>query len=181
MAELREISLPPHMFGYAEMAEIDRIGEEFISQLYDDIEDLHDDIMIMTATEKGIARREAILGITPSDTESLDARRARVLMRWYEKNPYSQKVIEQKIAVLCGEGNYVFAYDPQEMVLTVEMSGVEWDVIYSVEAALEQMVRLMIILDVKRIYVSAVETMTYCALAHIGTVEKAVPVEVEEN
>lgn len=129
MAELRDISLPPNFFDFAEMKEIDRVSEKFMLQLYNDIESLHDDIFILTASEEGTARREKILGITPKDTDSLDARRARVLMQWYEKTPYTTRVIERKIAVLCGEGNYNFEYDAENMVLTVEMSGVEWDVI----------------------------------------------------
>lgn len=181
MAELREISLPDHFFQYPEMAEIDRVSEVFINRLYDDIESLHDDIFILTASEKGIARREAILGITPSDDESLDARRARVLMRWYERNPYTKKVIERKIGMLCGEDNYTFDYDEETQTLHVEMENVGWDVINSVAEALEQMVRLMIVLDVKRIYVSACESSVYCALAHIGTIEDAANIEAKEE
>lgn len=178
MAELREINLPEHFFQYPEMAEIDRVSDEFISKFYDDLEGIHDDIMIMTATERGIARREAILGITPADTDSLEARRARVLMKWYEKNPYTRKVIERKIAVLCGDGAYTFEYHPDTMVLTVEMEGVAWDVINTVREVLEQMVRLMIILDVKQIFVSSADAYTYKALANLGTIEYAKTIEL---
>ena len=181
MAEMRDISLPEHFFQYPDMAEIDRVTELFMSELYDDIADLHDDILIMTATERGIARREAILGITPETTETLEARRARVLMKWYERSPYTRKVIERKIAALCGAGNYSLDYDDEDMILHVEMSGVEWDVIDAVHETLEDMVRLMIILDIKRIYVSAVETTVHCALAHIGTIDFAVPIEAVEE
>lgn len=181
MAELRTIDLPEHFFTYPEMAEIARLGEVFMSKYMDDLEGVHDDIMIMTATERGIARREAILGITPADTDSLDARRARVLMKWYEKNPYTRKVIERKIAVLCGEGNYHFIYDAETMTLHVEMSGVEWDVINSVHETLDKMVRLMIILDVKKIFFSEATSPIYGAFFHVGTFEKAVPVIIEEE
>lgn len=178
MAELRAIDLPEHFFAYTEMAEVARLGEVFMSQFMDDLEGVHDDILIMTATERGIARREKILGIVPADTDSLDARRARVLMRWYEKNPYTRKVIERKIAVLCGGENYTFEYHPDTMVLTVEMEGVAWDVINTVREVLEQMVRLMIILDIKQIFVSSAEATTYRAFANLGTIEYAKVIEL---
>ena len=181
MSELRDIPLPEHYFKYPEMAEIDRVNEVFHKQLLEDIEGIHDDIMIMTATEAGIARREKILKITPADTDSLEARRARVLMMWYERSPYTRKVIERKIATLCGEGNYYFTYDAENMTLTVEMSGVEWDVINMVHEALDKMVRLMIILDVKKIFFSSATSRFHVGIKHIGTFEIAVPIKAEED
>lgn len=181
MAELRSIPLPPHFLSIPEIAELDRVSDKFISEFYDAIEDAHDDLLITTATEAGIKWREDYLKIVPADTDSLEARRARVLMRWYDKVPYTRRVIERKIAVLCGEDNYTFEYSKSTKVLTVEMMGVGWDVIHAVQDVLEELVSLMIVLDVKQVFISSVTSDMYSKLMLLGSIEIGNTIEAEEE
>ena len=60
MAELREIYLPEHLEDMYEFSELDRVSDKKMLVMESDIEALEDDILIETATEKGIARREKI-------------------------------------------------------------------------------------------------------------------------
>ena len=49
------------------------------------------DQYIVTATEYGISRWEAILGIYPKDTDGLEMRRARILSMLQLKLPYTKR------------------------------------------------------------------------------------------
>lgn len=150
---LREIPLPPYLEEITEFRLLDKVSEKQMRKFYEEIEARNDDLLIMTATETGIARREAILRINPGENESLEVRRARVLLRWYDRVPYTRIVIERKIASLCGAGNYQMDYDPDELVLYLNLSNVEEDVALMVYETLDQLIMLTIILDVKRVVV----------------------------
>lgn len=56
---------------------------------------------IETADEYGISRYEQMLGIYPSVEDTLESRRSRVRSRWFNKIPYTLKVLLQKLEVLC--------------------------------------------------------------------------------
>lgn len=56
---------------------------------------------ILIANESGIARFETMLEITPSKSDSLEVRRARVLARWYNAMPYSLETLKKKIQTIC--------------------------------------------------------------------------------
>lgn len=157
---LREIPLPPFLENMTEFRLLDNVSEKQIKALYDEIEARNDDLLIMTATEAGIARREAILKIKPGENESLEARRARVLLKWYDRVPYTRRVIERKIASLCGDGNYQIDYDPIELELFLKLSNVSEEVAMMVHQTLDQLVMLTIILNIKRVVVDLIAEIT---------------------
>lgn len=76
-----------------------------------------------TADEKGISRYEEILGILPSDTDTLEMRRARVHDRWINKLPYTVRTLEDRLTELLG-GDHKFSLtsdfeEGYELVVTV--------------------------------------------------------------
>lgn len=83
--------------------------------------DLLDDQFIQTATEKGIARREKILKITPYADDSLDDRRFRVLALWNDKLPYTYRVLQNKLNQLCGDGHYAMTLDAGVYTLDIKL------------------------------------------------------------
>lgn len=62
---------------------------------------------IATADEYGISRFEAILKIFPSQRDTLESRRARVQVRWFNAVPYTMKNLISKLIALCGDNNFV--------------------------------------------------------------------------
>lgn len=61
---------------------------------------------IETADEAGISRFESILNITPSGTDTLESRRRRVQIRWFNKIPYTLRAFLEKLAVICGDSDF---------------------------------------------------------------------------
>ncbi len=58
---------------------------------------------ILTADEYGISRFEKILGIHPMEGEALEMRRMRVQNRWFNRIPYTMKMLIIKLAECLGE------------------------------------------------------------------------------
>ena len=168
MADLRTIELPEHLQNMTEFRLLDEVSDKMFSDYDSEIEARHDDLLITTATEEGITRRERILGILPDPDSSLEARRATVLFWWYNRMPYTRRVLESKVAALCGTGNYTFEYDPAEEVLHVGVTAsLGWDVVETVRSLLDKLVMLNVILDVKAVAVELLEAGVF-----IGAVEQ---------
>ena len=169
MAELRTIELPEHLQEMPEFRLLDEVSDKLIAAFDDEIQDRHDDLLITTATEKGIARREKILGIIPDPESSLESRRTTVLFWWYNKMPYTRRVLEGKVAALCGAGNYTFDYDPVEQILHVGiLASLGWEVVEVVKKLLDTLVMLNVVLDVK-----AIETEAIVNPIYLGAVEQS--------
>lgn len=61
---------------------------------------------IATADEYGISRFEKILGIYPANEDTLESRRSRVQSKWFNKIPYTWKVLLQRLTVICGDTDF---------------------------------------------------------------------------
>lgn len=95
LARVREFSV----LADAEDAELETLRQA--------IDDVLDDQFIETATERGIARREAILNITPYGDDILETRRFRVAGKWLNRLPYTYRMLIERLNALLGEGKYV--------------------------------------------------------------------------
>lgn len=69
------------------------------------INNLNADLHIATATEEGIARREKIYGIKPSDTATLEERRFALRLRAADSREYTEKYLRQQLDNLVGADN----------------------------------------------------------------------------
>ena len=87
-----------------DIATIYGINDRQITQLEASVEELEGNLFISTMNEGNVGRWEAILGIKPSDNETLDERRFRILSRKLEKLPYSYRVIQRKLETLSPDG-----------------------------------------------------------------------------
>lgn len=66
---------------------------------------------ISTADEYGISRFEKMLGIYPTSEDTLESRRSRVQSKWFNKIPYTMRVLLQKLTVLCGNTDFSLTHD----------------------------------------------------------------------
>lgn len=90
---------------------------------WDAAQAVFDDQFISTADEYGIARYEDILGLHPSSTDTLEERRAAVLMAWMGNVPHSMQTI-QAICDAWHNGWIDARYEPGVVVLDfLEKSG----------------------------------------------------------
>ena len=98
--------LPLFIQEYEEMQKIMTAENPEFQLLADTSEEIKNDGFISTCGLYGIARFERMLGITPNDYDTLEARRRRVLARWNNQLPYTWRVLLEKLSALCGEGNF---------------------------------------------------------------------------
>ncbi|MCL2212806.1 MAG: YmfQ family protein, partial [Oscillospiraceae bacterium] len=59
-------------------------------------------MFVITAGDGGLARFERLLGITPADGESIETRRANVLMQWDSETPHTMRYLIALLEVLTG-------------------------------------------------------------------------------
>ncbi|NLY46758.1 MAG: DUF2313 domain-containing protein [Tissierella sp.] len=104
-----------------EFKEIANVENPELEAAWKSTVDLIDDQFIKTATERGIARREKILKITPFADDDLESRRFRVLARENDKLPYSYRVLENKLDQLCGEDGYIVTRNVGEHTLKIKI------------------------------------------------------------
>ena len=165
MEELRKIELPPHIADMREMAEIDRISDKYIQLAQADIDSIEDDIMIESATEKGIARREKILKINPPSDMSLDDRRFIVMMHWFDMYPYTMWSLDTKLYYLVGAdwSNISIRVNYEQMKLTIRLALARKWQYAAVVQLLEDIVPLNIVIDIDLMYTTwgEVKQMTW--------------------
>lgn len=94
--------LPLFVAGYKEMKEISRAELPELSQMSGNINTTKNDQFITSCDIDGIERFERILGITPSEYDTLDSRISRALFRWNDRVPYSWRVFVNKMVSICG-------------------------------------------------------------------------------
>jgi len=114
--------LPPYLREYTEMKEIMSVEETEIKTINNTHNQLVDNRYITTCNETGIKRFEALLDITPLSNDTLDDRKLRCIARWNQVLPYNYKVLESKLASICGDGGYSLKVDFGEQTITVEIA-----------------------------------------------------------
>lgn len=97
------------------------IEDDEVSSLNKELSNLIDDQFIETATEKGIARREKILKITPFADDTLDSRRFRVMSKWGDGLPYTYRSLNERLTQLCGKGGYTIELNHGEYTLKIKV------------------------------------------------------------
>lgn len=124
MADLREIEIPEVLSMFPDIQECYDLTDKYISDFLDDVDDVHADIFISSATEYGIERREKILGITPPADATLEERRTNVQVQWTAPlcyQPLSKNWVVQKIKSFFDEGkcNVRIDYDTDGVAINI--------------------------------------------------------------
>jgi len=112
---------PPIMQELREFQKIAEIEEPFFEQLKQEIQNIVDDQFIQTATERGIARREKMLKISPFADDTLETRRFRIQSVWNDKLPYTYRVLLERLDNLCGSDGYVIELDAGQYSLNIKI------------------------------------------------------------
>lgn len=114
--------LPLFIQEYEEMQKIMTAENPEFQLLADTSEEIKNDGFISTCGLYGIARFECMLGITPQDYDTLEARRRRVLARWNNQLPYTWRVLLEKLSALCGAGNFDAELEGYVLTLVTRLS-----------------------------------------------------------
>ena len=115
--------LPPVIKDVREYQAIMNSGEQAeLSALWDAVDAAFNDQFVNSATLNGVQRWESILGIKPKGTDSLDARKFRILSRLNEQLPYTLPVLKNMLQTLCGEDGYSVEVQNESYTLIVKIA-----------------------------------------------------------
>lgn len=115
--------LPPVIRNVREYKAIMNNGEQVeISALWDAVDAAFNDQFVSSATVNGVERWEKILDIKPRGTDSLNARKFRILSRLNEQLPYTLPVLKNMLQSLCGEEGYSVEVENDLYTLKVKIA-----------------------------------------------------------
>lgn len=115
--------LPQYVQEYEEIEKIMSAETPEIKLTEDETEVTKDAAFILYAGEGGIKHFERLLSITPLSSDTLEARRSRVLTRWNIAIPYTYRELIRRLNQLCGEGNYTLTpnFNEYELEITADL------------------------------------------------------------
>lgn len=147
-----EIRYPEHIYGIRDIRAALDAGDTVGADLEDACDGLDDDLNVTTARASGIAHRERILGITPLDTETLEERRLRVMLRWYSRDMYTLRRLRERLDASLGRDTYDLTIDYRERVLRCLVGIAQGSMVRSVTDLLEEVLPLDLIfyIDLRR-------------------------------
>lgn len=131
-----------------EFRSLEKAVNRQIEKLNQRIEEMRDNILITTARESGIADRESILGITPLDSDTLEERRYRVLLRWYDTYPYTEIDLRKRLDRLCGAGAYTLDIDKKRNTIACMMPLASLKLLRETRSLLDELLSLNVALRV---------------------------------
>lgn len=131
-------NLPPFLKEFLEMREILGAETPEFQELVRQLDSALNDNFITTATVNGIARFEAMMGIHPDASASIETRRSAVLTRWWNTTPYTIRTLKNRIALLQGSDNIQISFDDEcpyiiQIVTRLETVGQVDDLAYILE------------------------------------------------
>lgn len=109
--------LPPFLQEYKELKIINHTEQEEIEQAWEAAEKLLKEPFLLSASTYGISRIEKILKIQALDTDDLETRMFRVLLKLNEVLPYTYRTIKRHLDEICGEAEYELQVHPDEFTI----------------------------------------------------------------
>jgi len=163
---MREVSLieylPLFIQEYHEMRKIMTAENPEFQFLWELNGQLRDNLFILTAGEIGVKRWEKLLGIFPLPYETLDERKATILLRINEQLPYTMRMLRNMLEVVCGEGNFEINLDANAYSLKIQLAIFSNTVADNVASLLKR------IIPVNLIFIVANDTVQLAELYYIG-------------
>lgn len=103
--------LPSVVREYIEFQGITGSEQPELERVWMDTDALLSNQFLPTAGNMGLSRWEAILGITPQKTDTLDVRRARIKAKWNVELPYTVRWLQNWLLKLCGSEGYALSIE----------------------------------------------------------------------
>lgn len=104
-----------------EIQVVAHVETPILNGLWQKIEEILKDQFIVTATDSGLSRQEKMLKLIVPATDTTETRRFRLLTRYQEQAPYTNKVLKQLLDSLLGEGKYFYERNVAEKWVKVKL------------------------------------------------------------
>ncbi|WP_445477975.1 putative phage tail protein [Lysinibacillus irui] len=113
--------LPPILHEVKEIIAIASVEKPVLDGLWQQIEETLNNQFVITANEIGANRYEKMLKLNVPETDTIETRRFRILTRYQEQAPYTNRVLKQLLDSLLGEGQYELKRDVVAKTLSVKI------------------------------------------------------------
>lgn len=133
--------------------------------VFDTSELVLNNVFIQTGDMDGIKRYEKILKIKPSENDTLETRRFRVLSRWNDRIPYTWNALLQKLDTLCGKNQYTINLLNAIYTLNLETHLGVFGTIDELNVMLDRIIPCNLIIIAKNILYGGNETAAYMGSA----------------
>lgn len=117
-----------------------------------DIADLKNNQYILDSTVGGIARYEKMVNVTPLDSDTLNDRRFRVMTKYNQQLPYTERSLRNLLDTLVGNNGYTLEIDHLSRRIIVRVELTAKSMFKTVGALLESYVPLNMIIDLSLLY-----------------------------
>lgn len=114
--------LPQLMTEYTELDGIMTVETTELNRVEAEHEAVVNNRYITTCNENGVARFEHIMSIVPNSNDTLEDRQFRCISKWNQTIPYNYKVLDEKLAMLCGEGMYELIVDFENQRVFIKLA-----------------------------------------------------------
>lgn len=109
--------LPSFLQEYKELKIITDVEQLEIEEAWEAAEKLLEEPFVLSTSQYGISRMEKMLKIRALDTDDLETRRFRVLLKLNEILPYTYRTIRKCLDDMCGRENYDFEVDIEKFTI----------------------------------------------------------------
>lgn len=143
--------LPEFVGEYREIKELLRAEEPEIQAMENTAEQARDCSFILYCDKNGAERFERMMNIFPSSSDTLEERRARILIRWNEAPPYTMAALEEKLSAICGSGNFSVGGELSEYRLDISVTLTHAGQVDELERLLQKIVPANLVVSVQNI------------------------------
>lgn len=114
--------LPGFLRRYRELDKLLEAEQPEFQRVVDDCEKSLDNLFILTADDTALTRFENLLGIYPLQSDTLDSRKARVMIHWVDLTPYTLRTLKDKIINIQTNTNVdIYFSNPYEITIVTRL------------------------------------------------------------
>ena len=136
-----------------------------LDRIESNIQKVLDNAFMNDCDEYGIKKYEELWNITPDKEDTLESRRARVLLHWNDTLPYTWRTLKRKLDIYCGTNQYVIKNDLEHYRIHLHTYFYQRWQMDELKEILEPMLPMNIML-------AYLNTMTFAESANISGLEK---------
>lgn len=144
--------LPPEIQKYLEFREIGNTVDSQFNGIFNSEKRLYDNSFISTLDDYGCTRWEKMLHLVKRDSDSIEDRRLRILTKFLNKLPYTEKRLHEMLESLCGKDGYHLEVNITEECVRVKIELGRKNQFSAVKKMLEEIIPLNLWLDVQLLY-----------------------------
>jgi hypothetical protein len=170
--------LPLFVQEYDEIRKIMTAENPEFQYLWEWNEKIRNDLFIVTAGEIGVERYERMLKIVTLPGETLDFRKARILLRVNDQLPYTMRALRDMLTAVAGEGNFEIQLDANAYSLKVRLEIFSKSIADSVFDLLQRIVPANLVCTVSNDTVQIVKLYFSGAMTQMTTHKLSVSVKI---